>query len=75
VPPLALLLSSEEVEVQVCAAGALLNILGPELDSKDWLDGTGAQRRGLGRILSLIVSTSMVFEGVFGGRPRMDDAM
>ena len=74
VPPLALLLSANEVDVQVCAAGALLNILGPELDAKDWPEGMGLQRRGLGRILSLIISTSVVLEGVFGAQPRLDYA-
>ena len=33
VPPLMDLLFGRDVQTQVCAAGALLNILGPQLDS------------------------------------------
>ena len=47
---------------QVCAAGALLNILGPELDALP--EGCG-QRRALGRIMSLVMAVSIVHECVF----------
>jgi hypothetical protein len=69
IPPLARLLSCQDVHAQVCAAGALLNILGPEVDGGE--HGSGATRRSLGRILVLILATSMIHDSVFEKRPEV----
>jgi hypothetical protein len=63
IEPLARLLSSEDMNAQVCAAGALLNLLGPELEGKD--------RAALGKIMSLVMASSMVYEGVYERRPEV----
>lgn len=60
VKPLADLLSSPNVQAQVCAAGALLNILGPTLSQVD-----GAQRGALCKIMSLAVSLAAVYDSCF----------
>ncbi|MEW5317530.1 MAG: hypothetical protein WDW38_008818 [Sanguina aurantia] len=62
VPPLARLLSSSDLQAQVCAAGALLNILGP--DMANWPGGP-AQRRALGRLMSSLMSMAIVYNSVF----------
>ena len=63
VESLADLLSSEDVNAQVCAAGALLNLLGPELE--------GNQRAAMGKIISLVMASSMVFDAVYERRPEL----
>jgi hypothetical protein len=55
--------------MQVCAAGALLNVLGPELEGG--MHGPGATRRSLGHLMSLVMATSMVYDGVFDKRPEV----
>ncbi|GMH44548.1 hypothetical protein BSKO_12500 [Bryopsis sp. KO-2023] len=59
VGPLSDLLSADDTQAQVCAAGALLNLLGPELATKE-----EKQREGLGKIVSLILSVSIMFQGL-----------
>lgn len=67
-PPLADLLSSTDVQAQVCASGALLNIIGPDLDQRP--DG-GQQRRGLGRLMSLVMAAAAVYDCVFERQPLL----
>ncbi|GAX84906.1 hypothetical protein CEUSTIGMA_g12327.t1 [Chlamydomonas eustigma] len=69
IPALAMLLSCEDVHAQVCAAGALLNILGPDLEGGMY--GPRADRRSLGRMMSLVMAASMVFDGVYEKRPEI----
>mmetsp|Transcript_7612 Transcript_7612/g.25214 ORF Transcript_7612/g.25214 Transcript_7612/m.25214 type:complete len:334 (+) Transcript_7612:62-1063(+) len=62
IPLLANLLVVGDMQAQVCAAGALLNILGPELGE----DRAGsAQRRGFGRLISCCLALSMAHEMLF----------
>lgn len=50
------------MQAQVCAAGALLNILGPELERKE----SGVlQRKGFGRIMSCLLTMSIVHEALY----------
>lgn len=52
------------LQAQVCAAGALLNILGPELERSK----AGVfQRKGFGRIMSCLLTLSVVCETMFEG--------
>ncbi len=69
-PALAVLLSCTDVHAQVCAAGALLNILGPELESG--MHGPGASKRALGSLLAMVMATAIVFNGVFEKRPDLE---
>lgn len=69
VPPLAALLSVPDLQAQVCAAGALLNIVGPELDQRPMGQ---RQRRGFGHMLSLIMATAVVHECLFEKRPHLE---
>ena len=55
---------------QVCAAGALLNILGPELDGG--MHGPRADRRALGRLLTLVMASSVIFDSVYEKRPDLE---
>lgn len=64
VQPLADLLSSNNVQAQVCAAGALLNILGPTLSQVD-----GSQRGALCKIMSLTVGLAAVCNSCFSQGP------
>lgn len=48
--------------VQVCAAGALLNILGP--DMANWPGGP-AQRKALGKLMSSLMAMAIVYNSVF----------
>ena len=51
-------------QAQVCAAGALLNILGPELErSKAGV----MQRKGFGNIMSCLLTLSIAHEALFQG--------
>ena len=51
-----------DMQAQVCAAGALLNILGPELERSE----TGIlQRKGFGKIMSCLLTLSIVQEAMF----------
>ena len=63
VEPLSAMLSSDDLNSQVCAAGALLNLLGPELE--------GPQRAAFGKIMSLIMATTMIYEAVHERRPEL----
>jgi hypothetical protein len=63
-------LPSSGASHQVCAAGALLNILGPELDGG--LHGPKADRRSFGRLMSLVMAASAVFDGVYERRPDLE---
>lgn len=57
------------LQAQVCAAGALLNILGPELErSKAGV----LQRKGFGRIMSCLLTLSIVYETMFDGACRAE---
>ena len=67
--PLADLLSSPDMHAQVCAAGALLNVIGPSLELRS--DG---QRRAMCKIMSLAVALSAVYEGCFDQRPNLQIA-
>jgi hypothetical protein len=51
--------------LQVCAAGALLNILGPELAEKG-KGGEEADRKGFARIITSCLVMSMAYDSVFG---------
>ena len=53
-----------ELQAQVCAAGALLNILGPELERST---AGVVQRQGFGRIMSSLLTLSVVYETMFEG--------
>ncbi|KAK9824307.1 hypothetical protein WJX72_009322 [[Myrmecia] bisecta] len=70
--PLADLLSAPDLQAQVCAAGALLNILGPEIDRAP--EGA-AQRQGLARLMSCVVSLSVVHEAMYDSVPALDTAV
>ncbi len=50
------------MQAQVCAAGALLNILGPELERSKL--GV-VQRQGFGKVMSSILTLSIVHEALF----------
>eukprot|EP00898_Chlorokybus_atmophyticus_P006496 jgi/Chlat1/6848/Chrsp51S06566 len=64
VPPLAELLVG--TDMQVCAAGALLNILGPELSQ-----GKDTERRkAFGKIISLCLISSSVSDALFSTAPE-----
>eukprot|EP00955_Chlamydomonas_euryale_P088665 364401-Chlamydomonas_euryale.AAC.5 len=54
---------------QVCAAGALLNIMGPDLDAGDC--GPRATRRALGHVMSLILAAAMLHDAVWEKRPEV----
>ncbi|GAQ89309.1 hypothetical protein KFL_005090050 [Klebsormidium nitens] len=60
-----LLVEGKELQTQVCAAGALLNILGPELAEKD-KGGDEAARKGFARIIVSCLVISMAYDSVFG---------
>ncbi len=47
------------LQAQLCATGALLNILGPVLDRSP---GAAAQRKALGSLLSCALTLSMVHQ-------------
>ena len=54
--------------VQVCAAGALLNVLGPKVSR-----GGDAQRHGMCRMLSMAMALAGVYAGCFDEAPgRLD---
>ena len=57
--PLADLLFGDDVQSQVCAAGAILNLLGPELGPEN---ESNEKRQGFKKLLSLAVSIGMVTE-------------
>ncbi|PNH03586.1 Vacuolar protein 8 [Tetrabaena socialis] len=74
VPALARLLSAPDVQAQVCASGALLNIVGPDLDQQQQgQQGQGqtggTQRRGLGRLMSLCMAASAIYDSLFEQPP------
>ena len=50
------------MQAQVCAAGALLNILGPELERSKL--GV-VQRQGFGKVMSSLLTLSIVHEALF----------
>ena len=54
------------MQAQVCAAGALLNILGPELDRGP--QGP-AQRQGLARLMSSALALSIIHDAMFDAAP------
>jgi hypothetical protein len=60
------LLCCGDTAAQVCAAGALLNILGPHVSK--W--GT-EQRRGMCKIMSLTMALSSIYEGCYEKRPPL----
>jgi Armadillo/beta-catenin-like repeat len=55
------LLASRDAHAQVCAAGALLNVLGPAVSAR----GEG-QRRGMCRIMALVMSLASIHDSCFG---------
>ena len=59
VVPLADLLFGDDVQSQVCAAGAILNLLGPELGPEN---DANEKRAGFKKLLSLALSVGMVQE-------------
>jgi hypothetical protein len=61
---LAALVATGDAQAQVCAAGALLNILGPHVSSKG-----EEQRHGMCRLLSLTMAMAAVYEGCFRSLP------
>ncbi len=57
---------------QVCASGALLNIVGPDLDAQPRQPGgPGAQRRGLGRLMALAMAAAAIHDCVFERQPEL----
>ena len=52
----------------MCAAGALLNILGPEMES---MDEGGGNRRAVGKLVSLIVAAAVVHDVLFENGPAL----
>ena len=59
VVPLADLLFGDDVQSQVCAAGAILNLLGPELGAED---DSNPQRLAFKKLLSLALTIGMIHE-------------
>lgn len=51
-----------QLQAQVCAAGALLNILGPELERSK--AGT-SQRTGFGKLMACLLTLTIVHEAMF----------
>lgn len=49
-------------QAQVCAAGALLNILGPELERSNL---GASQRKGFGNLMAHILTLSIVCEALY----------
>jgi hypothetical protein len=60
------LLCCGDSAAQVCAAGALLNILGPHVSK--W---GSSQRHGMCKIMSMTMALASVFEGCFEQRPPL----
>lgn len=58
----------------MCASGALLNILGPELEEAgEGAPGQAArQRRVLGRLMSAAMAASCVYDAVWESRPPFE---
>ena len=54
------------MQAQVCAAGALLNILGPELERSKM--GV-SQRKGFGKIMAHILTLAITFEALYQDAP------
>ena len=52
--------------MQVCAAGALLNILGPKVSATG-----GDARRGMCKVMALAMALAGVYEGCFDARPPL----
>lgn len=82
VPPLARLLSAPDVQAQVCASGALLNIVGPDLDRRETADPRRAaalladssrpsQRRSLGRLMALAMAAAAIYDCVYEQAPPL----
>lgn len=61
-PALANLISTGEAHAQVCAAGALLNILGPHVSRKG-----DTQRHGMCKLLSTTMALATAYAGCFDG--------
>jgi hypothetical protein len=56
------LVATGDPQAQVCAAGALLNILGPHVSRKG-----EQQRHGMCRILSMTMALASAYDGCFSG--------
>lgn len=59
VVPLTDLLFGDDVQSQVCAAGAILNVLGPELGSEN---ESNTNRQAFKKLLTLAVTIGMIHE-------------
>ena len=71
VVPLADLLFGDDVQSQVCAAGAILNLLGPELGVEN---ETNTKRQGFKKLLSLALTIGMVSEPLRAQQQQMHQA-
>ena len=69
VPPLSDLLFGSDVQSQVCAAGAILNLLGPSLGSED---PSNAKRQGFKKMLSLALTVGMLNNALRPDQAQMD---
>jgi len=63
VPPQNAFFRAGAVSAQVCAAGALLNILGPELGEED--GGPSANRKGFAKLLSSAIVLGALYDTLF----------
>ena len=59
VVPLTDLLFGDDVQSQVCAAGAVLNLLGPDLGAET---ESNEKRQGFKKLLSMAISIGMIAE-------------
>ena len=69
--PLADLLFGDDVQSQVCAAGAILNLLGPELGPEN---DSNEQRQGFKKLLSLALTIGMINEPLRAQQQEFNDA-
>jgi len=57
---------------QVCASGALLNIMGPELEERGGVATGVSDRQAMGRLMSTAMAASMAYDALFSARPPLD---
>jgi len=62
------LLLCDDLQVQVCAAGAIINIIGPDFGEEG---ATNLERAGFGKLLAQLMALSMAYWGIYGREPEV----